>query len=648
MRKTRILEREKSLGWVRGVAGCCYVLAMLVMITGCPVAPTDPCTGFDADDGDACTVDTCEVVDGGAAVVNTPLECEEGFECDPNTGECVETIHLCAGVVCDDDNNCTDDGCDSDTGECVYTENAVECDDGDACTEVDVCGSGSCAGTETDCDDDDLCTEEECVDGECVYTDVECDEGYECSAETGNCEEIVVTQCTDDTECDDLVDCTDDACVDEVCTFTDNCPSGTVCDQATRTCAECETDAECGEGEECVDGDCAPVLADRVLASYEQSETANLLVSSPDDGMTITWPVQGGTAGAPRATEGSHVLKMTWAGETDGKVEITHDWAGSTFHLAGYAEIRADVYISAGSALPEIVGIWDDVIGWIEGVPVPTTTNEWVTISMYVGHLEHMRLDHIHALLFEQLAGNDGTIYVDNLRLISASQISFAGSIWTVESGYRLKPGPNHFSDSTENVSVDENGYLHLRITESDGVWYCSEVVANDSLGFGTYVFTIESRVDVLDDNIILGLFTWDTSAPQYNYREIDFEFGRWRDPEDDNAQYAIQPWNAPGNLHRFNIDYSGRTETTTHVMTWKSDGIYFTSYYGGFSMDPPEENIIATWSYTGSDNPPAEGGNIRMNFWLVDGVPPANGENAEVVITGFQYRTAVSVRLAD
>jgi hypothetical protein len=44
-------------------------------------------------------------------------------------------------------------------------------------------------------------------------------------------------------------------------------------------------------------------------------------------------------------------------------------------------------------------------------------------------------------------------------------------------------------------------------------------------------VFTIDSRVDLLDRNIVLGLFTWDTYAPQYNYREIDFEFSRWQNP---------------------------------------------------------------------------------------------------------------------
>ena len=52
-----------------------------------------------------------------------------------------------------------------------------------------------------------------------------------------------------------------------------------------------------------------------LLASYEPSETG-LTLSSPDSGMTVSWPVQGGVGEIPDATEGSHVVKLEWVGET--------------------------------------------------------------------------------------------------------------------------------------------------------------------------------------------------------------------------------------------------------------------------------------------------------------------------------------------
>ena len=233
--------------------------------------------------------------------------------------------------------------------------------------------------------------------------------------------------------------------------------------------------------------------------------------------------------------------------------------------------------------------------------------------------------------------------YTEISRAPTDRAMHFSGHNWSVKHGDLLGPGPNYFSDSEENVWVDEDGYLHLKIAYRNGNWYCSEIIADESPGYGTYVFTVENRLDVLDENIVLGLFTWDTYAPEYNYREIDFEFSKWGNPANDIGQFVIQPWGTPGNLHRFDIDYSGSTETTTHVMTWRADGIYFKSYYGDFSLSVPPGDVIETWYYTGSDNPPPGGENIRMNFWLMLGYAPVNGQDAEVVIKDFQYLTNIS-----
>src|SRR5699024_439597 len=68
--------------------------------------------------------------------------------------------------------------------------------------------------------------------------------------------------------------------------------------------------------------------------------------------------------------------------------------------------------------------------------------------------------------------------------------ISFSGFDWKVRSTKnQVGPGPNYFSDSNENVFVDNDGQLHLKITEKDNKWYCGSVEAVKSLGYGTYRF---------------------------------------------------------------------------------------------------------------------------------------------------------------
>jgi hypothetical protein len=176
-----------------------------------------------------------------------------------------------------------------------------------------------------------------------------------------------------------------------------------------------------------------------------------------------------------------------------------------------------------------------------------------------------------------------------------------------------VDPGPNYFSDDAKNVWVDRNGCLHLTVRQAGGRWYCSEVIADATFGYGTYVFTLQSRLDLLDQNTVLGLFTWEDCVPEHYYREIDIEFSRWGvSNETTVGQYVIQPWNTTGNRYRFPMDLV-KNDVTTHVLKWTQNEVR-------------------------PDIPPAGGENPRINFWLTDGKAPANGQDAEVVIKSFHY----------
>lgn len=216
--------------------------------------------------------------------------------------------------------------------------------------------------------------------------------------------------------------------------------------------------------------------------------------------------------------------------------------------------------------------------------------------------------------------------------------ITFGGHEWGVKYGDQLGPGPNYFSDSEDSLWVDKDGRLHMTILKKEGKWLCTEVINRQSLGYGSYIFTLNSRVDELDENIILGMFTWDTYAPDYNYREIDFEFGKWQKPENKNSQFVIQPWTTEGNTHRYDITYDGPTETTTHIMNWQPDRIDFKSYYGRYTEAPSAEDMIHSWTYTGKDNPPPGGENIRINLWLVWGEFPTDDKDVEIVVEDFKF----------
>jgi hypothetical protein len=216
-------------------------------------------------------------------------------------------------------------------------------------------------------------------------------------------------------------------------------------------------------------------------------------------------------------------------------------------------------------------------------------------------------------------------------------QIEFSGYTWWVKaSGTPVGPGPNVFSDRAEDVWMDAEGRLHLRIVEREGRWTCAEVVTTDPLGYGTYVWRLARPVDPLDRNAVLGLFTWDDGAPEHNYREIDVEFSRWGLADNQAGQYVVQPYTRSGNMLRFDAEW--REDHSTHGFDWQADRVFFQSLTGHRAFPGPVEHEIVSWTYTGDDVPPEGRGNARINLWLVDGKPPSDGKTVEMIVEAFEY----------
>ncbi len=158
------------------------------------------------------------------------------------------------------------------------------------------------------------------------------------------------------------------------------------------------------------------------LTSYEPSETDLTVTPGGGDlGLTVS-VVQGGVSGAPTATDGDYVLKVDFVGETDRKVEFRHDWSASTYDLDGEDELLADVYIATSSAVPGLMGIWspnwDPPDAWQQASGIPSTTGVWTTVSFNVAERTQTGLDQIWAFILEDMAGDTGTAYVDNLRFL--------------------------------------------------------------------------------------------------------------------------------------------------------------------------------------------------------------------------------------
>jgi hypothetical protein len=155
-----------------------------------------------------------------------------------------------------------------------------------------------------------------------------------------------------------------------------------------------------------------------IIASYETSEVPPLSVTSWEVAPTI---VTGGSAGAPTATEGTRILKCTWTGQPDGKVEIRHD--GVNIDLAGFNWLLIDIYTTtdlfAGSS-SGVIGIWDStwIPNWYGATSIPPAANQWHTLAVDVSGNNQTGLSTIQAFVLDNMSVSSGTFYLDNIRTV--------------------------------------------------------------------------------------------------------------------------------------------------------------------------------------------------------------------------------------
>jgi cysteine-rich repeat protein len=229
-------------------------------------------------DNNSCTVDSCDELNDACS--NTPAgsgtSCTDNNACtDPDTCDGSGTCVAGPARVCDDLNECTNDGCNPASG-CTTTPRTGACtDDGNSCTD-DVCAASACThpnrSNGTGCEDGDFCTvNDACQAGSCTAGPARsCADTNACTTDTCDetadaCVHTPISPCCGDgttqagEDCDDGNTSNTDACLNNCSAAT--CGDGFVrtgveqCDQGAGNSnapdAACRTDCQprrCGDG----------------------------------------------------------------------------------------------------------------------------------------------------------------------------------------------------------------------------------------------------------------------------------------------------------------------------------------------------------------------------------------------------------------
>jgi hypothetical protein len=217
-----------------------------------------------------------------------------------------------------------------------------------------------------------------------------------------------------------------------------------------------------------------------------------------------------------------------------------------------------------------------------------------------------------------------------------ARTIAFGGLSWEVRANGAGGPGPNRWKAA--NAWLDDNGALHLKISHANGRWYCAELQTTEALGFGTYQFWLDTRVDDFDPNVVLGLFDYGLAD---GTDEIDIEFARWGNRKWPNGNYTVYPARAGRPYAHTSFEVANRSAQSTQRFVRSASAVGFQSLRGHRNGD---RGLYHSWTFAPA-NPQARVPQaplpVHLNLWLAKGHAPLDGREVEVVIRDFRFTPA-------
>jgi len=208
--------------------------------------------------------------------------------------------------------------------------------------------------------------------------------------------------------------------------------------------------------------------------------------------------------------------------------------------------------------------------------------------------------------------------------------LKFSGYDWGVRMIANDKGGTNNLFDA-ENAWTDASGALHMQIKKKSGKWSCAEIFLNRSLGYGTYSVTVRD-ISHLDPAAVFSMFTWEDSASEQHFREMDVEVsGSGNAANKNNARYIIQPFYIPGNLFVF----AAPSGTLTYVLRWEPGHATFKTFRGRSAGAGAQ--LVSEHEFTSGI--PVPGKTIpRLIFYVAASDKNPMQKPSEVVVDKFEY----------
>jgi hypothetical protein len=207
--------------------------------------------------------------------------------------------------------------------------------------------------------------------------------------------------------------------------------------------------------------------------------------------------------------------------------------------------------------------------------------------------------------------------------------LHFSGYNWNVSSSPSDHGG--ELSDyEPANAWVDDKGYLHLLMTQEEGLWHCAGIKLTRSLGYGTYRFVVQDSAH-LPPSAVLAMFTRDDRHDAEERTELDVELSRWGKTYNRNADYVVQPYYIPENTVHFEVPAG----VMSYVLRWDPESATFKTSTEA-SAGASSRKVMEHTFKSGVPVPASE--TVHIDFYDFHHAQSGLQHPVEIVVEKFEY----------
>ncbi|MFP4370316.1 MAG: hypothetical protein ACLFR2_12120 [Candidatus Kapaibacterium sp.] len=233
---------------------------------------------------------------------------------------------------------------------------------------------------------------------------------------------------------------------------------------------------------------------------------------------------------------------------------------------------------------------------------------------------------------------------------VPEGMILFSGFLWKVNYTENFADSRNFCLTHKENIRVNDDGSLELKIRKRGEYWYGAEIISDSVFGYGDFVFYVDGFVDELDENSTFTLISRNVAPYGYSgLTEAGIRFSSWVSFEATSPleYYLYSTEKKYAEVHEPRNEFDLDKPASTHKVSINPYSIGFASFKGfgnptaqvidRFTVheDVSEyDNEISTLSYSKTN----DSNKVIMNLCLPEANKPATGKEVIIKINKFEF----------